>query len=86
MMALEKTTTIKRLAYCFKVASRCRQLSRSVKGDSLTALTSSEVALLKCAEGMRSHDQPTCLQRQVAPSKCSHKTQERQNEQHKILD
>ena len=74
MMALEEKTTIKRLAYCFKVASRCRQLSRSVKGDSLTALTSHEVALLKCADGMRSHDPPTCLLRQVAPSKCSHES------------
>lgn len=86
MMALEETTTIKRLAYCFKVASRCRQLSRSVKGDSLTALTSSEVALLKCAEGMRSHDQPTCLPRQVALPKCSHEFTGKKNEQYQILD
>jgi hypothetical protein len=36
----EKQTTIKRLEYCFKVSSRCRQNSLSIKGDRLTALPS----------------------------------------------
>lgn len=74
MMALEETTTIKRLAYRFRVAISLPPVKSECKRrqpDRPYFLF--EVALLKCADGMRSHDPPTCLQRQVAPSKCSQK-------------
>ena len=82
MMALEETTTIKRLAYRFRVAISLPPVKSECKRrppDRPYFLL--EVALLKCADGMRSHDPPTCLQRQVAPSKCSHKITGDKNEQ-----
>ena len=57
MMALGETTTIKRLAYRFRVAISLPPVKSECKRrppDRPYFL--SEVALLKCADGMRSHD------------------------------